>query len=150
MVWAAISANMCSRLVLVQGNLTARRYVDDVLRPHLIPFKNQHVQPMTFQQDNAPAHRAIATRDFLQAANVQVMNPWPAQSPDLNPIEHMWDRLERELRKLPVPRTLNQLEQGLQVAWNNIPQEFIRRSLIRSMRRRCIAVQDADGGHTRY
>jgi hypothetical protein len=56
------------------------RYIDQVLRPHVVPHFARY-QNKTFQQDNARAHTARATRDFLQQNNVNVMN-WP----DLNPI----------------------------------------------------------------
>ena len=59
MVWGAISTTGRSQLVTVRGNLTAQRYINDVLQPHLFPFVQQHLGPLIFQQDNAPAHRAI-------------------------------------------------------------------------------------------
>ena len=57
MVWAGIAANVHTPLVFIRGNLTAARYINEVLRPHLIPFNQQH-GPLNFMQDNAPAHRA--------------------------------------------------------------------------------------------
>ncbi len=76
------------------------------------------------------------------------MLPWPALSPDLSPIEHLWDALDRRLRRRQ-PVTLRQLRLFLLKEWNKIDQREIQ-TLIRSMRRRCIAVRDANGGHTRY
>ena len=104
---------------------------------------------MTFQQDNARPHVAAVCRDFLQTENVDVMN-WPACSPDLSPIEHLWDALDRRVRqRLPAPANIGELRQALTEEWQNIPQATIDR-LIGSMRRRCVAVQRANGGHTRY
>ncbi|KAK7094275.1 hypothetical protein V1264_007918 [Littorina saxatilis] len=75
---------------------------------------------------------------------------WPALSLDLNPIEHFWDQLQRELNQIrPGPRTTAKLRQALIQAWGNIPRDAINR-LINSMRRRCQAVINVNGGHTPY
>jgi transposase len=76
--------------------------------------------------------------------------PWPSKSPDFNPIEHLWDALDRRVRqRQPQPQSLQQLVNALQDEWKNIPQQAIR-TLISSMSRRCHAVIDSRGGHTRY
>ena len=71
-------------------------------------------------------------------------------SPDLSPIEHLWDELGRRVRhrKNP-PETLQELRDALVHEWNNIPHAFIQR-LIGSTRRRCESVVAARGGHTCY
>ena len=149
MVWGAISSADRSPLIFINGNLTARRYIDEVIRPHLLPFLARNGNP-TFQQDNAPAHRARLTQDFLNQNGVNVLRPWPAVSPDLNPIEHVWDQMKRTLRSVhPAPQNLPQLRVTLTNIWNNIPQRNLR-NLTNSMRRRCTAVVNARGGYTRY
>ena len=150
MVWGAITSTDKSDLVIIDGNLTAQRYINDILHPHLLPFLARHRNNLVFQQDNAPAHRAFATHTFLQQNNVRVMTPWPALSPDLNVIEHLWDKIDKDIRSLrPPPTTIPQLQQSLIDAWNNIPQQYIQR-LVQSMRRRCTAVINAGGSYTRY
>ncbi|VDI11317.1 Hypothetical predicted protein [Mytilus galloprovincialis] len=85
----------------------------------------------------------------LENNHIRVL-PWPAMSPDLSLIEHLWDELGRRIRNSQnTPETLAQLRTALFGEWNNIPQDFIRR-LIDSMRRRCQAVINARGGHTRH
>ncbi|GFR65550.1 transposable element Tcb2 transposase [Elysia marginata] len=86
MVWGGITAAGKTPLVTVHGNLTARRYIDGILRPHVVPAI--HNQGLTFMQDKAPAHRARITNQFLYENNIPVLHPWPPYSPDLNPIEH--------------------------------------------------------------
>jgi transposase len=54
--------------------------------------------------------------------------PWPALSPDLTPIEHLWDKLGRRVRhRQNQPETLQELRDPLVHEWNNIPQAFIQR-----------------------
>ena len=77
--------------------------------------------------------------DFLNDNHIRTL-PWPALSPDLNPIEHLWDEFGRRVRNgLNPPETLDELRRALIQEWNNIPQAFIR-NLIGPMRRRCQAV----------
>jgi transposase len=155
MVWSGIGLNVKLGPVIFQnlgprrGNeVTAARYIDQVLRPHVVPHFARH-QNKTSQQDNARAHTARATRDFLQQNNVNVMN-WPALSPDLNPIEHLWDEIQNRLNEeTPSPTTAAELSVAFQRVWALIPMAFINR-LVNSMYRRCAAVINAGGGDTRY
>lgn len=148
MVWAGINNNRKTNLVVIDRNLNAQRYRDEILAPVVIPYVNANPNAI-FQQDNARPHTARLTTQYLQANNVDVME-WPSKSPDLSPIEQVWDLLDRRVRQRPVqPQTLRQLQHALVQEWNNIPMNVIRR-YIRSMRRRCRAVIQSAGGHTRY
>ena len=94
-------------------------------------------------------HWARIVQQFLQQNNVDHLD-WPARSPDLSPIEHVWDILGLRVRqRVPRPRTLQALGAALQEEWRRKPQLQIAR-LFRSMRCRCVACIDATGGHTRY
>jgi len=136
MVWSAISWRYRTPLTVVDGNRTALRYVDEVLEPCVIPFLQSHPDVNTFQQDNARHHSANVTQTFLREHNVNVM-PWPSFSPDLSPIEHLWDELGRGVYDgRHQINTTQQLVQALREEWVAIPQYRIQR-LIRSMRRRC-------------
>ena len=149
MVWGGITSHGRTQLVTVNGNLTGLRYRDEIIRPHVQAFIQGQGRNVTFQQDNARPHVARVVTDFLRQHNIPVL-PWPAVSPDLSPIEHAWDEMGRRLRQAPnQPLTLAALGQILVGIWNNIPQAFFTR-LVSSMRRRCLACINANGGHTRY
>ena len=141
MVWGGISHGLKSQLVVIDGNLTAARYRDEILRPHVISFLQQH--NLTLQQDNAKPHVARICQVFLANNNVQPLY-WPPYSPDLSPIEHQLDRQARQ--RQPPPATRVQLTRALVEEWNNIPIRQIN-ALMNSMTRRIWAVTRANGGH---
>ncbi|UYV81325.1 hypothetical protein LAZ67_20000775 [Cordylochernes scorpioides] len=139
MVWGAIAYDSRSPLLRIQGTMTAQRYVDDVLRPVTLPYL-QGVPNALYQQDNARPHTARISQQALQ--DVQML-PWPPYSPDLSPIEHVWDIIGRRLHALPQPRSEDELWQMVEREWRAIPQDAIR-TLIDSLPRRvaaCIAVR---------
>ncbi|UYV78948.1 hypothetical protein LAZ67_17000439, partial [Cordylochernes scorpioides] len=139
MVWGAIAYDSRSPLLRIQGTMTAQRYVDDVLRPVTLPYL-QGVPNALYQQDNARPHTARISQQALQ--DVQML-PWPPYSPDLSPIEHVWDIIGRRLHALPQPRSEDELWQMVEREWRAIPQDAIS-ILIDSLPRRvaaCIAVR---------
>ncbi|UYV66873.1 Transposase [Cordylochernes scorpioides] len=145
MVWGAIAYDSRSPLLRNQGTMTAQRYVDDVLRPVTLPYL-QGVPNALYQQDNARLHTAHISQQALQ--DVQML-PWPPYSPDLSPIEHVWDIIGRRLHAFSQPRSEDELWQMVEREWRAIPQDAIR-TLIDSLPRRvaaCIAVR---GGPTCY
>ena len=97
-IWAGISYGHRTPLVFIDGSLTAHRYVDVVLRPVVDPYVRQH--NVTFQQNNARAHVARLSMAFFQQNNIDVMH-LPPYSPDLSPIEHLWNVLDRRVRNRP-------------------------------------------------
>ncbi|UYV84066.1 hypothetical protein LAZ67_X001042, partial [Cordylochernes scorpioides] len=140
MVWGAIAYDYRSPLLRIQGTMTAQRYVDDVLRPVTLPYL-QGVPNALYQQDNARPHTARISQQALQ--DVQML-PWPPYSPDLSPIEHVWDIIGRRLHALPQPRSEDELWQMVERERRAMPQDAIR-TLIDSLPRRvaaCIAVRD--------
>ena len=98
--------------------------------------------------DNARPHAAWICRQFLNRNNVNVL-PWPAVSPDMNPIEHIWGYLGRKVRARGNVHNLRDLENALIQEWNNIHNVVIRR-YVRSMRGRLATCINSRGGHTRY
>jgi hypothetical protein len=149
MAWAGICHDGRTQLKIVQGTLNAVKYRDDILDPIALPFLQHRNFDHVFQHDNARCHKTRVYQDFLNQNHIRVL-PWPALSPDLSRIEHLWDDLGRRVRHRQNPlETLQELRDAYVHEWNNITQAFIQR-LIGSMRRRCEAVVAARGGHTRY
>jgi transposase len=97
MFWGGISHGLKSPLIVIAGNLTCVRYRDEILRPVADPFVQQH--HLIFQQDNARPHVARVCQDFLANHNINPLD-WPPYSPDLSPIEHLWDEMERRVKPL--------------------------------------------------
>ncbi|GFX25266.1 DDE_3 domain-containing protein [Trichonephila clavipes] len=126
----------------MRGTLTGQRYVDDILRPHVRPFLNG-LPGAIFQQDNARLHTARVAQDFLRHFRTL---PWPAHSPDLSPVEHVWDQLKRQM---PSSYSVHDLELAVQDLWAHLPQDNIK-CLINSMPDRVVACIAAGGGPTRY
>ncbi|GFX43360.1 transposable element Tcb1 transposase [Trichonephila clavipes] len=120
----------------------ARRYVDDILTPIVLPMLSSRPGAI-YQQDNALPHTARLSQQCLQGYDVL---PWPARSPDLSPIEHVCDALGRQLQP---SRDTGELTAQMQRLWQDLPQRVIS-DLIKSMPRRISACIAARGGFTTY
>ncbi|GFV28913.1 transposable element Tcb2 transposase [Trichonephila clavipes] len=110
--------------------------VNEILLPYVRLFRGAMGLQFLFMNDNAPCHRTVAAEQLLESEDIERMD-WPARSPDLNPIEHVWDFLGRRLaaRTLP-PVTIRELRLALQDEWAAMPQQLID-TLILSKGRRC-------------
>ena len=198
-VWGGIVGRRKINHIVVQGNLNAQGYINQILQPEAVPFLQkywpvilmhdnarpcvaricrqflnrnnvnvlpwptmswdmnpiEHIWdylgrkfPAILMNDNARPHVARICRQFLNRNYVNVL-PWPAVSPDMNPIEHIWDYLGRMVRARGNVHNLRDLENALIQELNNIPNVVIRR-YVRSMRGRLAACINSRGGHTRY
>ncbi|GFW17573.1 transposable element Tcb2 transposase [Trichonephila clavipes] len=99
--------------------------------------------------DNARPHQTLAVEELLESEDITRVD-WPAYSPDLNPIEHVWDVLGRRIAaRLQHPENTQQLKQLLIEEWALLPQEKLHQ-LVLSMRRRCEATIAVRGRHIPY
>ncbi|GFU37545.1 uncharacterized protein TNCV_4274731 [Trichonephila clavipes] len=113
----AIAYNSRSTLIVMRGR--GAYYVNDILRPHVGPLLNG-LPGAIFQQDNARPHTARVAQDFLR--HFQTL-PWPSRSPDLSPVEHVWDQLKWQM---PSCYSVHDLELAVQDLWAHQPQDNMR------------------------
>ncbi len=128
---------MCERYHEILG----RNVVVSVRKLHL------HQRSWVFQQDNDPKHSSKSTQKWLQTKRWRVLK-WPAMSPDLNPIKHLWRDLKTAVgRKHPLNPNVH--EQFAKEEWSKIPVERCKK-LIHGYRKRLISVIISKGGATKY
>ncbi|GFX88790.1 transposable element Tc1 transposase [Trichonephila clavipes] len=142
MVWGAIAYDSRSTLIVMRGNLTGQRYVDDILRPHVGIFLNG-LPGAIFQQDNARPHTTRVAQNILR--HFQTL-PWQIRFPDLSTVEHVWDQLKRQMSSC---HSVHDLELAVQDLWAHLPRDNIR-CLINSMPDHVAACVATGGGPTSY
>ena len=126
MVWGAIWWAWRLNLIVARGNLNGQGYIDNILRPEVVRIMRQLGLNAVFQDDSARPHRSRAVNQFFEDEGINHMD-WPARSPDLNPIEHLWDMLDRQVRsRNHQPRSVQELAQWIQEEWRAIPQQQIQ------------------------
>ncbi|GFY24552.1 transposable element Tcb2 transposase [Trichonephila clavipes] len=150
LVWGGIMLGSRTDLhIFDAGSVNGTCYCNEILLPYVRLFRGAMGLPFLFMDDNAPCHRTVAAKQLLEIEYIERMD-WPARSPDLNPIEHVWDFLGRRLaaRTLP-PVTIRELRLALQDEWAAMPQQLID-TLILSMGRRCETCLAVRGDHIPY
>ncbi|GFX57206.1 transposable element Tcb2 transposase [Trichonephila clavipes] len=151
LVWGGIMLGSRTDLhIFDAGSVNGTRYCNEILLPYVSLFRGAMGLQFLFMDDNAPCHRTVAAAEqLLESEDIERMD-WPARSPDLNPIEHVWDFLGRRLaaRTLP-PVTIRELRLALQDEWAAMPQQLID-TLYLSMGRRCETCLAVRGDHIPY
>ena len=147
MFWGCFGWHGVGPLVVVEGNMDSDEYIN-VLANHFIPWVDNYPNSI-FQQDGASCHTSIYSAWWMRTHNIPILN-WVAQSPDLNPIENLWNHLDYQVRKRkPLPKSKQELIGAVKEEWRKITIEKCH-SLILSMPNRVKAVIKAKGGHTKY
>lgn len=120
----------------------------DILRDVMLPYVEEKMPlRFKFQQDNDPKHSSKVLKQVFNDEQIPVLK-WPSQSPDLNPIENLWEIVDRKLRTRTYSNK-DDLLAGLQEQWVNLDMNIIDK-LIESMPRRCQAVIDNNSYFTKY
>lgn len=134
-------------LVRIDGIMDATKY-KGILQRQMLPHAREYMAPnWIFQHDNDPKHTSGLVKRYLERQQVRVL-PWPAQSPDLNPIEHVWGELEKRVRTKNY-RNGDELFAALQREWDRFDIETCIK-LVDSMGNRCAAVKASKGFPTKY
>jgi hypothetical protein len=134
MVWAGISIDGKTDLHVIPGNLSGERYRDEILHPIVIPYSGAVGYGFILMDDNARPHRARVVTDYLENETIERME-WPSSSPEMNPIEHAWDMLQKAVYTRPIlPNNRQELSVALIEEWTRLPHLCFRR-LIHSISR---------------
>ena len=129
-------------------SLDATAYIQQILSPFIPHLPRATRNRLTFMQDGASCHTAAETARFLQEYNVRVIPDWPANSPDLNPIENLWSYIEYKLKNR-VCSSDNDLWCQIEREWNAVPISMLH-TLHDSMPTRLREVRKAKGRTIKY
>lgn len=149
MVWGAISAKgRCGLWFAPQGTTINSATYLDILKEKL-PIYMASRQCNYFQHDGAPCHQARVVRNWLAHESINVLGPWPGNSPDLNCIENCWVAIKKKVSNHR-PTSYEALIQNIKEVWvKEISPDFTD-TLISSMPARLKAVIENKGGSTKY
>jgi transposase len=147
-VWGCFSYDGVGELVFIDGIMTSLVY-RNILEENLQKsakklFKRKK---WIYQQDNDPKHTSHVMRNYFAEKKISLLE-WPSQSPDLNPIEHLWDAMEKATSNRRCSN-VQELKMLLLEAWNNLAPQVLHK-LVESMPRRCEAVLKSKGWPTKY
>ena len=148
MVWGCMASKGIGKLHIIKGKMDRFMYKSILtknIKASAIKLGIEDV--FIFQQDNDPKHTSQYIKDYFIKKDVNLME-WASQSPDLNPIEHLWDYVKCEVRKRK-PKNLKELEEFIIEIWKKINSELCKR-LVRTMNDHVTCVLKAKGRHIPY
>lgn len=151
MVWGCITSKGVGKILKVTNRINSQQYCDTLLNGLVSTYdlKNMRPSEYIFQQDNASCHKAASTMSWFRSHNIPTLE-WPANSPDLNPIENAWEYLNKKLRvKKSSFSKPDEIWKILEEEWFKIPESYIN-NLYFSMSARMKAVIAAKGYATKY
>lgn len=156
MIWGCMTWLGVGMMHIIDGKMNGPMYIQ-ILDTCLVPTLEACMllpefppySKLYFQQDNDPKHTSNVAKSWFTEQGFKLMQ-WPPQSPDLNPIEHLWFKIKRELYSYPEPaKGVHELKERVRREWLKIEPEYCQ-NLIRSMPRRIKAVIAAKGLQTKY
>ncbi len=137
-------------------NITTERY-KAVLKCGLLPsgsaiFQRHGISSWVLQQDNDPTHRVakavIKEWNGGSGTKVELLDPWPPNSPDLNPIENVWSYVQARVDRMGC-KTFDEFRGAVLRELENLPKSLLRK-LVTSMPDRLAACEKANGDRTKY
>lgn len=150
MVWGCVSYYGVGDLAFVEGTMNSGKYIQ-VLEEHLQPSVHRLFGERRYclQEDNASVHKSRETEQWKRQHAIPIL-PWPAQSPDLSPIENVWSVLKSKVKnRMHRIGTLADLKREITTAWNEVPVWYLQK-LFSSLPRRLRLVMSQKGHLTRY
>ena len=148
MVWGCFSYSGVGSIKKIDGTMKKEQY-HSILQFHAIPSGTRLIgHGFILQQDNDPKHTSHLCINYLKSKEddgVLKILKWPPQSPDLNPIELLWDELDRRIRDLK-PTSISRLWECMQEVWNGLESQTLRK-LVERLPKLCAAIVKAKGGH---
>lgn len=150
MVFGGISKRLVTPLISIIGTIDSNDYVDDcIYQSGLIPGMNEAYGHFNWvlMQDGATSHTAESTIEYLKDY-CQILEDWPSNSPDLNPIENLWSILKAKVEEIN-PQTEDELIELLFDIWVNMDKKIIDH-LIDSVPSRLQSVINSNGFPTKY
>lgn len=148
MLWGCMNASGVGRLHIIESIMDKHLYLD-ILKENLHASAEKFgiSGSFIFQQDNDPKHTAFMVKEWL-LYNCPKQLHTPPQSPDMNPIEHLWAELKKRI-KTRIVKNKKDLAEVLKDEWNRIEPE-VTKKLVESMQRRLMEVIKVKGGPTDY
>ena len=151
MIWDCIGWEGVGYACRIEGKMDGELY-ETILEDELmktLDYYSQDIEDIIFQHDNDPKHTCKRVQKWLKTKGIEVLQS-PSQSPDLNPIEHLWHHLKMKVRDYKEPAGgVTELWERTEKKWEEIPKEKCQK-LIESLPKRVEAVIKAKGGYTKY
>jgi DDE superfamily endonuclease len=149
-VWGCFSANGFGKLYffeeILDSNLMIKIYKEELIPSINMLFGNNSYECIVVE-DNDPKHKSKISREFKDQNSINIM-PWPANSPDLNPIENVWGLLKLKIRSKQ-PKSLMSLKRIIKEEWNAFENTYCE-NLISSMKNRIISCIASEGDYICY
>ena len=128
LIWACFCHDKLGPCIVVDSRMNSTVYINDILKPFHRKFYSNLVRKipnLVLMQDNAPCHTSGQTRKWLTQKKIKLLT-WPPQSPDMNPIESLWDILEKRINaRSNRPKNLRELKEVLLQEWNELPAQTL-------------------------